>query len=311
MAVERVGTAVTSQILLAQMRKAQVELNNTNKQVTSGKLSDTYTGYGTKVATLEAVRSAAARAEANIDTAKQVSSRLDLQNSHLSEFERVAEEVRQTLTNAIATDDGTSMMRRMEELFVQAATILNTKDGSSYTYAGENDQTPPITVSSLADLAALPTVDDAFANGSVARSARIGENRMVQVGVLASDVATELFSLFRDVAQFNASVNGPFGQNLTTAQETFIQSNIPTATTALANATSITAANGDRYRMVQNALNELDSTATVYKSFTSDIEDVDMAEAIARLQQNQLALQASFQISSTLGRLTLLDYLNQ
>jgi len=206
--------------------------------------------------------------------------------------------------------NGTSVMRRMEELFVQAATILNTKDGSSYTYAGENDQTPPITVTSLADLAALPSVDGAFANGSIARTARIGENRMVQVGVLASDVATDLFSLFRDVAQFNASASGPFGQNLTAAQENFIQTNIPTATTAMSNATSITAANGDRYRMVQNAITDLDSTATVYKGFTADIEEVDMAEALSRLQQNQLALQASFQISSTLGQLTLLDYIN-
>jgi hypothetical protein len=64
--------------------------------------------------------------------------------------------------------NGTSVMRCMEELFVQAVT-------------------------SLADLAALPSVDGAFANGSIARTARIGENRMVQVGVLASDVATDLF----------------------------------------------------------------------------------------------------------------------
>jgi len=47
----------------------------------------------------------------------------------------------------------------------------------------------------------------------------------------------------------------------------------------------------------------------VYKGFVSNIEDVDMAQAIAQLNQNQVALQAAFQIMSTLNRLSLLNYL--
>jgi flagellin-like hook-associated protein FlgL len=34
-----------------------------------------------------------------------------------------------------------------------------------------------------------------------------------------------------------------------------------------------------------------------------------MAEALARLNQNQVALQAAFQVTSTLNRLSLLNYL--
>ena len=49
--------------------------------------------------------------------------------------------------------------------------------------------------------------------------------------------------------------------------------------------------------------------SVVYKGFVSNIEDVDMAQALAQLNQNQVALQAAFQVTSTLNRLSLLDYL--
>ena len=309
MAMDRIGTAAHSQLFLMQMQKAQMAVTTASQQVSTGKIAGDYAGYETKVATLEAARSAAARADANIETAQFAASRLDLQNAHLSEFERVADEVRQAMTNAMANGDASSLMWRMEDLFSQAVTILNTKDGNSFTYAGENDQAPPVTVSTLADLLALPLVDDAFANGTLERSARIGENRTVQVGLLASDIGKELFTLFRDVAQFDVSPSGPFGSILNTTQDNFLQTKIPEAGLAHTNATAISAANGDRYRLIQNTMEGLRSTSTVYKGFASNLEDVDMGEAIARLQQSQLALQAAYQVSATVGQLSLLDYL--
>jgi flagellin-like hook-associated protein FlgL len=36
---------------------------------------------------------------------------------------------------------------------------------------------------------------------------------------------------------------------------------------------------------------------------------VDITEALSRLNQNQIALQASFQLTSTLNKLSLLDFL--
>jgi flagellar hook-associated protein 3 FlgL len=53
----------------------------------------------------------------------------------------------------------------------------------------------------------------------------------------------------------------------------------------------------------------LQAASVVYKGFVSNIEDVDMAKALAQLNQNQVALQAAFQVTTTLNRLSLLDYL--
>jgi flagellar hook-associated protein 3 FlgL len=42
----------------------------------------------------------------------------------------------------------------------------------------------------------------------------------------------------------------------------------------------------------------------------SDLESVDMGEAITRLNQNQVALQAALQVASQLNRLSLLNFLS-
>ena len=48
---------------------------------------------------------------------------------------------------------------------------------------------------------------------------------------------------------------------------------------------------------------------TFLSIFISDIEEVDTAEAIARLNQDQVALEASLAVTAQLTRLTLLDFL--
>ena len=309
MAIDRVGTAVNAQIMTSQILKAEAALDKTNKQVASGNKSDTYTGYGSQTAALEAARSAAARADANVTVAQQASTRLDLQDTQLTQLSSIADQVRQVLTSTIGTGDGSSLMGQMQDLFDQAVTVLNSKDGSGYIYAGENNQTPPVTVGSLSDLAALPDVASAFTNGTTAQTARIGDNRTVQVGVLASDVGTQLFSLFQSVAQFNAGGSGPFSANTSAAQETFLQAGVQQATTTSTDLNGQTATNGDRYKMVQDAITQLQSTSTVFKGFASNIQDVDMGAALAQLNQNQVALQAAFKVGSTMNQLSLLSYL--
>jgi flagellar hook-associated protein 3 FlgL len=310
MTIDRIGTFMSSRLLLSQLQRAEHELNESNRQVAGGRVSDTYAGYGTKTAALEAARSAAAKAEAHMAVAKQVSSRLDLQDTQLAQLSNIVDRARQAMMQAMAQGNGSALMGQMEDIFDQAITVLNAKDGSGYIYGGENDQTPPVTVTNLTDLAALPSVDDAFANGTVGREARIGENRTVQVGVLASDLAKELFTMLRDIKQFDQGGSGPFAMNLTPAQDSFLGTQIQAAINAHTSVNAQAAANGDRYQLVQNVLSELNAASTVYQGFVADIQDVDMGEAMARFNQNYVALQAALKISATMGQLSLMNFID-
>ncbi len=309
MAIERIGTFASTQLLLSQIQKAESNLNTTDQQVSSGKLADTYSGYGDKTALMEAARSSAARADGNVAAAQQASTRLDLQDSLLSQLSDLAQHVREALTKAAADQDATSLMTTMQGYFAQAVQILNSKDANGYIFGGDNNQTPPVAVGDLATLGTLGSVSSAFANGTVKTSVRVGDNETVQVGLLASDLGTNLFSLFQQVAQFDTGANGPFNAKTSAPQQSFLEGTIQTAANAAAGVTGEAAGNGIRYKQVQDSITQLQSTSTVYKGFVSSLEDVDIAKALSMLQQNQVALQAAMQMTSTLNKLSLLNYM--
>ena len=309
MSIDRIGTFAYSQLLFSQLQKAELALDNSNRQVATGKLASTYAGYGQKTAVMEAARSAGAKAEAHAAAARVAAQRIDLQDTQLTQLSELAGHVRQTLTKAAADQDGTSLMTQLQGYFGQMVDTLNAKDANGYIYAGDNNQVAPITVSTLSELAALPAVSGAFANGSVTSSLRIGENQTVQVGMLASDIGTELFALFRQAAQFDASGSGPFDAKTTAAQQSFLETSIQTAVAAASAVNADAAANGIRYQVVQTAAEQMQAFSTVHKDFVSNIEDVNIGEAMAKLQQQQIALQAAFQMTSKLNQLSPIDYL--
>jgi flagellar hook-associated protein 3 FlgL len=295
--------------MFAHVMKAENGLDISNRQVATGKVADNYAGYRDKTAIMEAARSASARADANAATAVQAAARLDVQDTQLTQLSDLANEIRVAITKAAADRDGTSLMSQLDAYFDQVVGIMNAKDANGYIYAGDNNQSAPVVVNSIAELAALPTVADAFVNGTIKTEVKISETQNVEVGLLASDLATELFTLLRQVAQFDSGVDGPFSGTTTPAQQTFIESMIPTAIDAQHGVNAQAAANGIHYQTVQKAVEQLQASSVVYKGFVSNIEDVDMAQALAQLNQNQVALQAAFQVTSTLNRLSLLDYL--
>ena len=309
MSLDRIGNAASADFMLSQIRKTEAALDASNRQVVTGKLADTYGGYGDKTAIMESARGAGARADANIAAAKQASARLDLQDAQLGQLSTLMGQVRETLTKAAADQDATSLMTQMQGYFDQAVEILNSKDANGYIYAGDRNQTAPVTITKLSDLVALPSIPQAFANGTVKSSVRIGDGQTVQVGMLASDLGTQLFSLFQQVAQFDAGANGPFDAKTTPAQQTFLEATIPTSISAASSVDQAAASNGIRYKMVQDTLSRLQATSVVYKGFVSNLEDVDMPQALAKLSQDQTALQATFQITATLNKLSLLNFL--
>lgn len=309
MTIDRLGSYANTQMFLARLMKAESALELSNRQVATGKLADNYAGYGDKTAVMEAARSASARTDANAATAMQAAARLDVQNTQLGQLSDIANQIRLALTKATADADATSLMSQLEGYFDQIVGLMNAKDANGYIYAGDNNQTAPIVVNSLGELAALPAVADAFVNGTIKTEVKIGDSYNVEVGVLASDLATDLFALLQQVAQFDAGVDGPFSGTTTPAQQSFLESTIPTAIDAQHNVNAQVAANGMNFQMVDQATEQLKAASVVYKGFVSNIEDVDIAQAIAQLNQNQIALQAAFQVTSTLNRLSLLDYL--
>lgn len=311
MSIDRVATNGQAQFLLSQIMQASSALDATQAQVASGKKSSTYSGIGDKTAMLEAARSASARAESYQSATQIALNQVDLQDTHLTSLSDLAQQLRQALTTAVADNDGSTLMTTANSIFDRAAQILNARDvNGNYIYGGDRDNQPPLTANSLSDLTSLSSASDGFANGSIARSVTVADGQTVKVGVLASDAGQQLMQVLKDVADFNAGSNGNIGSNLTQAQANFLSGKIGSAASASQAINNVAAGNGDTYNQLQDASTRQQSLSTLYKGFVSDLEDVDMGEAVSRLNQNQVALQAALQVTARLSQISLLNYLS-
>ena len=309
MTVDRVASNAQSQYLLSQIMKANTALDTVTAQVASGKVSSDYTGIGDKTASLEAARAAAARADAYATNTQLAVTQTDLQDAQLTTLSSLAEQLKEAITTAAGNGDGTSLMTTAQDVFEQASSILNATDSNgNYIYGGGQGNTKPFTATSLSDLTS-DTVSNFFQNGSQKKSVLVGDGQSVQIGVLASDVGTELMTALQNLANAD-SPSGSLDGSLTSTQTDNLTNNVlPSATQAYTDLNDATATNGETYSRLKDDVTNQQSLSTLYKGFVSDIEDVDMTKAATNLNQAQTALQAALEVTAKLGQLSLLNYL--
>ena len=311
MSIGNVSTLAQSQYMLSRIQQDEAALQNTQEQVATGYVSTTYGGIGDQTAALESSQTQGNLATGYASTAQLAANQVNLQDAQLSQLSSLASQLQQNITTAVANGNGGTLMAQADNVFQQAVQILNSQDANgNYIYSGGKANTQPVTVSSLAQLMALPSVSQAFANGTQNTTVKVGQDQTVQIGVLASNVGTQLMQTLQDIANFNAGANGNFGSQLTSAQTTFLTSEIPNAQAASQNINNVSGSNGEVYQVLQSAQTQQQTMSTLYQGFASDIQDVDMATASTNLSENQTALQAALEVTAQMGQLSLLNYLS-
>jgi flagellar hook-associated protein 3 FlgL len=312
MSIDRVSTAQQTAYFLNQINQASAAVDKTNAQIASGKTADTYAGFGDQAQVLTATITAQARNDSYTSATSMATTQADLQNTQLGSLSDLAVQLKTAVSNAVANNDPSTLMSQVQNIFDQATGILNSKDANGdYIYSGGKTNTAPVTVSTLADLVALPSVSGAFANGNDKKAVQVADGQTVSYGMTASDVATGLMQSLKDIAAFDAGGSGNFSgsTNLSQAQNTFLTGEIPTLGTVDTNLNNVTAQNGFAYNQLKNATTQQGTLSTLYAGFVSNLQDTNMADAATQLSLNQTALQAALQVTSGLNKLTLLNYL--
>jgi len=312
MSVDRVTTASQTAYFLSQIERAGSALDTTQQQIASGVNSTTYAGFGSQAQALTATLAAGARNGAYATATNLAATQVSIQDTQLTSLSSLAAQLQQAISDAVANNDASSLMTQAQNIFDQAQSILNSKDANGdYIYSGGKTDTPPVTVSSLSALVALPSVSGAFANGTLQKSVEVADGVNVSYGITASGVATGLMQALKDIADFDAGATGNLNAatSLTSAQNTFLTNEISTANTVNNNLNQATAANGFVANQLSDAQSQQSSMDALYKGFASNIQDTDMARAATQLSLNQTQLQAALQVTAGLHQLSLLNYL--
>ena len=309
--------------LLAQLAensgRVQQQLAAALQQQSTGRVSESYAGLGSGVRTSVDLRPALQHTQvwqANIDVA---TSRLDVTQTALKQISAIAADF-YAQTNTINDINGAgvaSLAANAKTALQQVAQLLNTRDGNTYVFAGQNPDTPPLPNTDAATVGAAVLASDTatapFASlGTAVPQVEVGDGQTVAVGLLANQ---------NTLATSEAPSTGSYMRDLLRGLATL--SNLTSATATLAVGADTRMRLGS---VVKAAATEAGALGTIQTDLVarketlaatrisltqqvSNVEDVDLAATLTRISSLQTQLQASYQVIAGVKSLSLANFI--
>lgn len=303
----RVSSFGQTQMMVQSLLNNQQKVFEDQRQLNTGKIADQFQGLPSSIASIIGARSFKAQTNSFQDVIKTINGRVSANDVQMEGVLSMARNFRDDLRAIIAQEEAIGFPELLSENFSFVASSLNTKIGGSYLFAGSKTEIPPISSTDINDLrlAALPT--DLFQNDNRPAKAQIASGIEVEFGVVASDIATDIFTVYKDIAAFDFAT--PIDGKLTTAQRSFLVAELANLDAAIDTAQTIQMRNGLKANRLDTIAEQHIETANFLEVFVSDLEDVNIAETITKLNTDQMALEASFRTMATLSSISLLDFI--
>lgn len=305
----RVSSFGQNQALLQGILRNQSQLFEAQKQINTGKESDEYRGVAEQATTLVASKSLFSRTDAYQTISQDVGRATDVYDVQLGLMLAGARDLRQQLITFIANNDATGFDLIVGENFGLTVDALNTKVGNRYIFGGAAASSQPVTTPDINSLQALPNVADAFDNDPLKAVARVSDSVTIEYGLVADELGTDLLQVYRDLADYSDSPAGPVDGELDQAQAAFLTTQLAAIDGAVQNIQRAQMLNGLHSRKLEDLSSQHEDQKIFLEVFISGIEDVDITEAISRLNNTQTALEASYRVVSQTTRLSIVDFI--
>ena len=305
----RVSSFGHTQTLITELLRNQSNLFQDQQQVNTGKVASDYKGLAGQTAALLGAKTLQSRITQYTSAGTEIKGTLSIYDNSLGVLGSLTSDLKQTLQQGIANDEVYGFAETLSQSLNSAISALNTQVSGKYIFSGTRTDVPAVGIQSISDLQALAAGSDAFQNNQQKAAVQIDDGVSLQYGMLASDVAGPLMDVLKALADFNAGPNGPIDGKLTATQQAFIQTQLGNLENARQTVLNSQVENGVRQNRVDSVLNQHETTSNVVTGVISDIEDVDMASAVTKLNGDQTALQASYKVMAQLSQLSLLNFL--
>ena len=207
----------------------------------------------------------------------------------------------QAANDTLSPDDRKGVAVELKALRDQLLSLGNTRDDSgNYLFSGTRVNTPAF--------AEGLTGDVVYQGDQTQTRIPAGVERTVQFTRAGTDVYSRVVRQDgNSVGFFDALDQMIDGVN--SNQTGKIQQGIADLTQMHNNLTLSQAQNGSDQTVVQSQLDVLSETALRFKSTLSEIEDLDYAEAVTRMNKEMMALEAAMGSFSKISGLSLFDYI--
>lgn len=304
----RVSTVQNYNVMTSNLMKAQVRQNDVGAQVSSQKVASDLKGYAKNAEMLTAMRGTQTRIAGLIDQNKQVTNRLQMQDSGIGRVADATKGAREAVANALAAGSAATLMQQLQANFGDVVQGLNTKSNGLYVFSGAKTDTQTTSAATMADLTAAPSTASLFNNDQYITTNRVDEQTNAKTGVLGDAIGTNVYDAFKQIQAY-VDTNGPFNNPLTDPEVQFLKGTLGAFDAAYSSVVDLQGKNGVTQKRFEAAQTDLTNQADTLTTMVGGITDVDMADAATRLQAAQLAVQASAQVFNSLQQSSLLNVL--
>lgn len=286
----------SSQLLMdAQTRSRELQI-----QISSGKASREFKGIAGDTNRLVSAKDALQRIEKFQSSNQQVERRLEVMESSTASLIDIATELRVLLVKRLDSAQGVpgTIQPSVEALLQQAAADLNAKLDGRYLFAGSRTDTEAVALDPA--FSAFGSPDDTYYQGDdVELTVRADVDQELTYGMTAD---REGFQQLIGALRAAAEGDGSDDDALLESALDLVNAALPTIGTYQ----SELGAN----RAALERVNLGHGDAELYlESQISDIENIDLSEAITRLAQDQMVIESAMATMAQLSRLSLVDFL--
>ncbi|WP_169568152.1 flagellin [Sneathiella limimaris] len=318
----RVSTFHQSQTLLSYMQGAQARVDKAQFHVTTGHVAEFYKDIYQDTSTLTGSKSLLSRLEQHKENNGVVLSELAAYDQALGGMESAATDLKEAVMGAINASSALGLEATIEGVFDAVVGFMNSQNTEGYLFAGSKKDTSPINISDMNDLlTALEPPTDVFDNNTLKRTVRVDENRTLEIGLVADEVGLDIMTAVQRLVMWQNGTlpttapvptgpAGPVTTPLRDEDQAFLTGEIANLENLVRDLGELRGENGLNQKVMEQTVEAIDVQITQTKIFISNIEDVDAAEAITKLNEANFALEASYNVLSQLNRTTLLNYLS-
>lgn len=303
----RISDLGFQQILLNSFQRAQAGAEQRQIQLSTGKISDRYSGIGVATGQLLSSESVINRATAYEKSAAIAASRLQTQEAAMTTITESVAALRQQFVVALASGGAEQLGPQIATEAQRIIGALNTEFGGVYVFGGVDGTVPPVAARSISDIGAAANTDALFVDVARQRLA-VEEGTTVDGGATALEIGSEIFAMLKDLANAPATL-GQFSGSLTPAQASFISGKIAELDAISDTLYNELGLNGIAQGQTEDARVRNVQRRDLAEIIASELEDADLAEVVARLNQDRIAIEAAAQALSQASELSLLNFL--
>jgi flagellar hook-associated protein 3 FlgL len=283
---------------MGNMREVQHRLHTANEHVATGKAVHRYADLGAASGKLVRTETALREAEMFAEQNEQLGQELNLMDGALATIADVATSFRQAVIarRNDASGSASNLGLEAQGMIDTVVNALNLRVDGRYVFAGSATDGAPVDASLLSD---DPSDDSYYQGDQLALRARIDVDAEITYGVLADDqgFAKLLAGLELAIKGHQDDEDAKLQKAAQLADEAL--DGVVAKRSELATATA----------RIEGVRASQEGTALYLEETVGALTDTDVPATMARIAQDQVALEASYSVMSRLSQLSLTDYL--